>query len=111
MPRGALRDILCVLGIYENIIHLTTGLSFGTEGAVKFGGGIPSFFPVNSGERQVCVLAHSLFNTCMDRDLNQIKILDWDRIANQCPHLSSYGFIGVPDLVFAEDTVLLSESL
>ena len=60
--RGTLWEILRVRGIPARIIDLMTGLYSGTVSAVKCGGGISSFFPVNSGVRQGCVLAPSLFN-------------------------------------------------
>ena len=61
----ALWDLLCLRGIPAGIIGLLTGLYSGTESAVKWEGGVSSFFPVHTGVRQGCVLASSLFNeTC-----------------------------------------------
>ncbi|MEL6802745.1 MAG: reverse transcriptase domain-containing protein, partial [Bacteroidota bacterium] len=62
--REALWDLLRLRGIPARIIDLLTGLYSGTESAVKCGGGASGFFPVNTGVRQGCVLAPSLFNTC-----------------------------------------------
>ena len=101
--RGTLWDILRVRGIPARIIDLMTGLYSGTESAVKCGGGISSFFPVNSGVRQGCVLAPSLFNTCMDWVLG--------RVVDQSHCGASVGNTKVTDLVFADDAVLLAESL
>ena len=80
-----------------------TGQYSGTESVVKCGGGISSFFPVDSGVRQGCVLAPSLFNTCMDWVLG--KVADQSRCG------ASVGNTKVTDLVFADDAVLLVGSL
>ena len=101
--RETLWDILRVRGIPARMIGLMTGLYSGTESAVKCGGGISSFFPVNSGVRQGCVLAPSLFNTCMDWILG--KVVDQSHCG------ASVGDIRVTDLAFADDAVLLAESL
>ena len=61
------------------------------------------FFPVNSGVRQGCVLAPSLFNTCMDWVL--------DRVVDQSHCGASVGNTKITDLVFADDAVILAESL
>ena len=101
--REALWELLRLRGIPARIIGLLTGLYTGTESAVKFGGGVSSFFPVNSGVRQGCVLAPSLFNTCMDWVLG--------RVVDQSHCGASVGNTRVTDLVFADDAVILSESL
>ncbi len=80
-----------------------TGLYSGTKSAVKCGAGILSSFPVKSGVRQGCVLAPSLFNTCMDWVLG--------KVADQSHCRASVGNTKVSDLVFADDTVILAESL
>ena len=64
--REVLWDLLRLHGIPAGIIGLLSGLYSGTESAVKCEGGVSSFFPVNTGVRQGCVLAPSLINTCMD---------------------------------------------
>lgn len=61
------------------------------------------FFPVNSGVRQGCVLAPSLFNTCMDWVLG--KVVDQSHCG------ASVGNAKITDLVFADDAVILAESL
>ncbi len=97
--RGTLWDILLVRGIPTRIMGLMTGLYSGTESAVKCGSGISDFFNVNSGVRQGCVLAPSLFNTCIDWVLG--KIVDQSHCG------ASVGNARVTDLVFADDAVLL----
>ena len=101
--REALWDLLRLRGIPARIIGLLTGLYSGTESAVKCGGGVSCFFPVNAGVRQGCVLAPSLFNTCMDWVLG--------RVVDQSHCGASVGNTTVTDLVFADDAVILAESL
>ncbi len=101
--REKLWDILRVRGIPARIIDLMTGLYSGTESAVKCGAGISSSFPLNSGVRQGCVLAPSLFNTCMDWVLG--------KVADQSHCGASVGNTTVGDLVFADDAVILAELL
>ena len=101
--RETLWDLLRVRGIPARIIDLMTGLYSGTDSAVKCGGGISNPFPVNAGVRQGCVLAPSLFNTCMDWVLGKVS----DR-----SHCGAFvGDSKVSDLVFADDAVILAESL
>ena len=66
------RDLLRLRGIPAKIIGLLTGLYFGTVSAVKCGGGVSSVFPVNTGVRQSCMPASSLFNICMDWVLGRV---------------------------------------
>ncbi|KAG0716932.1 Retrovirus-related Pol polyprotein from type-1 retrotransposable element R2 [Chionoecetes opilio] len=82
---------------------LMTGLYSVIESAVKCGGGVSSFFPVNTGVRQGCVLAPSLFNTCMDWVLG--------KVVDQSDCGASLGNIKITDLVFADDAVIFAESL
>ena len=70
--RETLWDLLRLREIPARIIGLLTGLLSGTVSAVKCGGGVCSFFPVNTGVRQGCVLAPALFNTCMDWVLGRV---------------------------------------
>ena len=49
--RETLWDLLHLRGIPARIIGLLTGLFSGTVSAVKCGGGVSSFFPVNTGVR------------------------------------------------------------
>ncbi|KAG0720572.1 putative aarF domain-containing protein kinase 1 [Chionoecetes opilio] len=79
------------------------GLYSGTESAVKCGAGVSSLFPVNTGVRQGCVLAPSLFNTCMDWVLG--------KVVDQSDCGASLGNTKITDLVFADDAVIFAESL
>ncbi|KAG0697185.1 Tetratricopeptide repeat protein 17 [Chionoecetes opilio] len=84
-------------------IGLMTGLYSGTESAVKCGTGVSSFFPVNTGVRQGCVLAPSLFNTCMDWVLG--------KVVDQSDCGASLGNTKITNLAFADDAVIFAESL
>lgn len=62
-----------------------------------------SVFPVNSGMRQECVLAPSIFNTCTDWVLGNV--------ADQSHCRAFVGHTKVTDIVFANNVVLLTKSL
>ena len=49
--REKLWDLLRLRGILARVIGLLTGLYSETVSAVKCGGGVSSFFPVNTGVR------------------------------------------------------------
>ena len=101
--RESLWEILRIRGVPAKIIDLLTGLYSGTDSAVKCGGGVSDLFPVEAGVRQGCVLAPSLFNTCMDWILG--KAVDQSLCG------ASVGNTKITDLVFADDAVILAESL
>ncbi|KAG0728096.1 putative protein in type-1 retrotransposable element R1DM [Chionoecetes opilio] len=101
--RESLWDLLRLRGIPARTIGLITGLYSGTESAVKCGAGVSSFFPVNTGVRQGCVLAPSLFNACMDWVL--------DKVVDQSDCGASVSNTKITDLVFADDAVIFAESL
>ncbi len=93
--RETLWDILRVCWIRARIIDLMNGLYSGTQSAVKCEAGISSSFPVNSGVGQGCVLAPSLFNTCMDWVVGEVT--------GQSHCGASVGNTKVSDLVFADE--------
>ena len=96
--------IICVsVGFLQRIIGLLTGLYSETVSDVKCGGGVSSFFPVNTGVRQGYVLASSLFNTCMDCVLS--------RIVEQSYCGASVGNTEITDLDFADDAAIFADSL
>ncbi|KAG0723422.1 Transposon TX1 uncharacterized protein [Chionoecetes opilio] len=101
--RESLWDLLRLRGIPARTIGLITGLYSGTESAVKCRAGVSSFFPVNTGVRQGCILAPSLFNACMDWVL--------DKVVDQSDCGASVGNTKITDLVFADDAVIFAESL
>ena len=101
--REILWELLRLRGIPVVILDLVVGLYTGTESAVKCGGGVSSFFPVESGVRQGCVLAPSLFNTCMDWVMG--------RAVDQSHCGACIGNTRITDLDFADDAVIFAESL
>lgn len=101
--RKSLWEVLRVRGVPAKIIDLISALYSDTVSAVKCGGSCSGSFPVDSGVRQGCVLAPTLFNTCMDWVLG--------RVADQGLCKVSIGECEITDLVFADDAVLLAESL
>ena len=103
VDRGALWKILGLRGIPPRLIHLISSLYSGTEGAVKWGGGVSDAFPVNAGVRQGCVLAPSLFSACMDWIM--------ERVVGESGCGVSFGDVRITDLDFADDAVVFAETL
>ena len=66
MNRDALWRILGLRGVPPKLIHLMSELYSGTESVVRCGDTISDLFPVVTGVSQGCVLAPTLFSTCMD---------------------------------------------
>ena len=64
--RDALWRILGLRGVPPKLINLMSERYSGTKSAVRCGGTISDLFPVVTGVRQGCVLALTLFSTCMD---------------------------------------------
>ena len=64
--RDVLWRILGLRGVPQKLIDLMSELYSGTESAVSCGDTISDLFPVVTGVCQGCVLASTLFNTCMD---------------------------------------------
>lgn len=94
--------ILRLMGIPTWFICLVTSLYTGDETTKKSGGGLSSFFRVNSGVSQGYVLVPTLFNVCMDRIMGKATI------QSQCE--ATYGNIKATDLYFAESLESLMHS-
>ena len=75
----------------------------GTESAVKCGGTISDLFPVVTGVCQGCVLAPTLFSTCMDWILG--------RMLERSSCDASFGNVKISDLDSADDAVIFAETL
>ena len=75
----------------------------GTESAVSCGGTISGLFPVVTEVCQGCVLAPTLFSTCMD----------WipGRISKRSSCSASFGNVKISDLDFADDAVIFADTL
>jgi len=85
------------------LIDLMSELYSGTESAVRCGGTIHDLFPVVTGIRYGCVLAPTLFSTCLAWLLG--------RMSERSSCGASFGNVKVSDLDFADDAVIFAESL
>ena len=70
---------------------------------MRCGGTISDLFPVVSGVLQGCVLAPTLFSTCMDWIIG--------RISERSTCSASFGNVKISDLDFADDAVIFAENL
>ena len=102
MNRDVLWRILALRGIQPKLVNLLSGVYSGTKSAVRCDGTIFDFFPVNTSVRHVCVLARTLFNTCMDHVLG--------RMSEKSDCGVSFGTVRMNDLDFAEDAVIFAET-
>ena len=82
---------------------LMSELYFGTESAVRCGDTISDLFTVVTGVHQGCVLAPTLFNTCMDWILG--------RMSERLSCGASFGNVKISDLDFADDAVIFVKTL
>ena len=103
VDRATLWRVLGLRGIPTHLVHLISTLYSGTEGAVKCGGAVSDAFPVNAGVRQGCVLAPSLFSTCMDWIM--------ERVVGGTGCGVSFGNVRITDLDFADDAVVFAETI
>ena len=103
MNRDALWRILGLRGVPPNLIDLMSELYSDTESAVRCGGTISDLFPVVTGVHQGCVLAPTLFSTCVDWILG--------RMSERSSCGASFGNVKISDLDFADDAVIFAETL
>ena len=103
VSRDGLWRILGLRGIPPKLVQLISSLYTGTESAVKCGGSVSGFFPVDSGVRQGCVLAPTLFRACMDWIM--------ERVVDGSGCGASFGNVRVTDLDFADDAVIFAETV
>ena len=103
MNRDALWRILGLRGVPPNLIDLMSELYCGTESVVRCGGTIYDLFPVVTEVRQGCVLAPTLFSTCMDCILR--------RMSERSSCGASFGNVKISELDFADDAVIFVETL
>ena len=104
MNRDALWRILGLLGLPAKLVNLIYELYSGTESAVRCGDSISDIsFPVVTGVRQGCVLAPTLFSTCMDWILG--------RMSERSSCGASFGNVKISDHDFTDDAVIFAETL
>ena len=101
--RDAFCRILGLHGVPPKLINLMSELHSGTESAVRYGDTISDLFPVITGVRQGCVLAPTLFSTCMDWILG--------RMSERSSCGPSFGNIKISDFDFGDDAVIFAETL
>ena len=99
--REALWRLLGLRGLPPKLIHLISALYSATDSVVRCGTSTSDPFPVPTGVRQGCVLAPTLFNTCMDWVLG--------RVADGTGCGASFGEVTISDLDFADDAVIFAE--
>jgi len=75
----------------------------GTESTVRCGDTISNLFPVVTGVCQGCVLASTLFSTCMNWILG--------RMSERSSCGASFGNVKISDLDFTDDAVIFAETL
>ena len=80
-----------------------TELYSGAESAVRCGDTISDLFPVATGVHQGCVLALTLFSTCMDWIM--------PRMSERSSCRASFGNVKISDLDFADDAVIFAETI
>ena len=83
-------------------INLISELYSRTESAVRCGGSITDLFPVVTGVRQGCVLAPTLFSTCMDWILG--------RMSERSSCGASFRNVKISVHDFADDAVIFAET-
>ena len=101
--RDALWRILGPRGVPPKLINLMSELYSGTESAVKCGDNISELFLAVTGVCQGCVLAPTLFSTCIDWILG--------RMSERSSCGTSFGNVKISDLDFADDAVIFAETL
>ena len=101
--RDALWRILGLRGVPPKLINLMSELYSGTESAVRCGGTISDLFAVATGVHQGCVLAPTIFSTCMDWILGRMSEI------SSCG--ASFGNVKISDLDVADDAVIFAETL
>ena len=103
MNRDALWRILGLRVVPPKLINVMSERYSGTESAVRCGGTISDLFPVFTGVCQGCVLAPTLFSTCMDWILG--------RMLERSSCGASFGNVKISDLDVADDPVIFTETL
>ena len=100
--QDALWRILGLCGVPPKLIDLMSELYSGTESAVRCSDTISDLFPVVTGVHQGCVLARTLFSTCM-------HWIPWT-MSDRSSCSASFGNVKISDLDLADDAVIFVET-
>ena len=103
MNQDALWRILRLRRVPPKLIILMSELHSGAESAVRCVDTISHLFPLVTGVHHGCVLAPTLFSTCLDWILGSIS----ERSSSG----ASFGNVKISDLNFADDAVIFAETL
>lgn len=102
VDRPSLWKILKIRGVPDKVTRLIQELYNDTQSCVRIGADMTDWFSLNSGVRQGCVLAPTLFSTTIDHIMGK-TVAD-----SQCG--VSFGHHTFTDLDYADDVAILAES-
>ncbi|CAH1270907.1 Hypp4507 [Branchiostoma lanceolatum] len=103
VDRPALWMILKILGVPAKLLNLLSLLYSNTSSCVRVNGLLSDSFNINSGVRQGCVLAPTVFNTAIDHVMG--------KTVHQCDCGASFGDVTITDLDYADDVAILAEAM
>ena len=103
VDRRALWQVLLKRGIPCKLVELISALYSNTFSCVRVGTDTTDWFPVDTGVRQGCVLAPTLFNAAVDRVMKRTMTHGSAGV--------SFGDEIFTDLDYADDVVLLAETI
>ena len=99
-PRSALAELR--IGVDGNLIRAIRSLYVGHKARLRLNGELSEFFPIDLGVKQGCVLSPELFKEFIN---------DLIEAVNTVGSGVKLDFMSVSCLLFADDLVLMSESL
>ncbi|KAI8482551.1 hypothetical protein Bbelb_396990 [Branchiostoma belcheri] len=101
VDRQCLWKVLRILGVPSKLLDLLSLLHSDTTSCVRVNGQTSDPFTINSGVRQGCVLAPTIFNTAIDHVMA--------KTVSQSSCGASFGNVTISDLDYADDVAILAE--
>ncbi|KAI8482291.1 hypothetical protein Bbelb_399820 [Branchiostoma belcheri] len=101
VDRQCLWKVLRILGVPSKLLDLLSLLYSDTTSCVRVNGQTSDPFTINSGVRQGCVLAPTIFNTAIDHVMA--------KTVSQSSCGASFGSVTISDLDYADDVAILAE--